>query len=205
MPTLTYLDHAATAAAHPAAVDAALRALVEPDQGAAKCLIESQKRRWGLSYGVLTSGATEANHLALERFDSERLILASPCLHPSLLAAVRLRAHDWLAVGADGCLDSQAGARQVAGAPPGTALVIDAVDGVSGAWHPWADLVCAAARAGLPVHLDASQIVGCDPLSTYPDFSLALSGHKAGWRAARSSRPGVRPGSASWTRRWKPI
>jgi cysteine desulfurase len=157
-----------------------MRTLLNPDPGACQRLIERHTTRWNLPFGVLTTGATQANHRALEQLPDNCFLLASPTLHPSLLTALRRRPHNWLAMAPDGSINPGTAEQQIAALEGPAALVLDAVDSVTGACHPWRRLVRAAGTAGQAVHLDASQLLTAEPLDVQGEVTLTLSGHKAG-------------------------
>jgi cysteine desulfurase len=118
---------------------------------------------------VFTSGATEANHMALlgaleqGRAQGRRRLLLSAVEHPGLMAlAARLRAQgqpvDLIPVDAQGRLDLRA-----AQALLGQDLALISVMGANnetGVLMPMAELAALAREAGCPLHVDATQLVG---------------------------------------------
>lgn len=138
---------------------------------------------------VFTSGATEANNLALKgvvraaRPSGRDHVVTTAVEHASVLACCRrLRAEgcglDVLPVEPDGRLDPER-LRRVLG--PRTALVsVMAANNEIGTLQPLAGIARLAAAHGVPVHADAAQAAGKVPLDV-PALGLSLvslSAHK---------------------------
>lgn len=179
-----YLDHNATTRPAPEVVEEMIESLQrvwanpssmhEPGQAARRALSDARARIAGFlgCQGhelVFTSGATEANHMALlgalERgraLGRPRLVL-SAVEHPALLAlAARLKAQghpvDLIPVNRHGELDLAA-AQALIG--PDVALVsVMGANNETGVLMPVAELAALAHAAGSWLHVDATQLVG---------------------------------------------
>ncbi|MGL4551396.1 MAG: cysteine desulfurase family protein [Gemmataceae bacterium] len=173
-----YLDHNATTPLLPAARDALIAALdafgnpasAHRDGRRARVALEDAREevaallRAHPDEVVFTSGATEANNLALHAAAGP--VALSPVEHPSVLGPLEgVQTHP-LPVSADGIVSLTI--------PPGTRLVVcQLANHETGAVHP----ICGV---GPPLHCDAVQAVGKVPV----DFAalgvttLALSAHK---------------------------
>jgi cysteine desulfurase len=181
---MIYLDHNATTPPLPEAVQAVLAALQqvwanpssahEPGQ-AAKRLLAGARAQVAQLLGcqpveiVFTSGATEANHLAVlgalarGRASGRPRLLLSAVEHAGLLAlAERLRGEgtpvDLIAVDAQGRLDL-AHAASLLG-PDVALLSVQAANNETGVCMPLAELAALARAHGVPFHCDATQAVG---------------------------------------------
>jgi cysteine desulfurase len=179
-----YLDHNATTAVAPEAVqemiDVLERVWANPSSThgpgqAARRLLADARARVAQFLGcqaaelVFTSGATEANHIAvlgaLARGKAEgrtRLVL-SAVEHPGLLAlAARLRSEgtpvDLIPVNAAGQLDLDA-ARALLG-PEVALLSVMGANNETGVLMPVRELAELARAQGVPFHVDATQLVG---------------------------------------------
>jgi len=130
---------------------------------------------------LFTSGATEANNLAVLGIAGTGHVIASPIEHPCIIEPLRhLQSRgniiDWLPVSRDGGAD-------IAGLmpQPETRLAcLMLVNHETGAVQPVADAV---ARLGkVPLHVDAAQAVGKRPVRFHElgAASLSASGHKFG-------------------------
>ncbi len=196
-----YADYAAGAPLRPAArrvLDDALASGAANASSAhwagarARALLESAREEVAAAIGarpleiVFTSGATEANNLALAGVAAaagRRSRLAVPATeHASVLRtaeALARREHDLcvLAVGADGRTDPAA----VAAAAPDL-LSVALVNAETGVVQACAALAAAARRSGARVHVDAAQAAAVLPLDVRGlDCDLmTLSGHKLG-------------------------
>ncbi len=137
---------------------------------------------------IFTSGATEANNLALWgvaralRARGDEIVVSS-IEHPSVLDPADALAADGaratrIPVGADGLVDPE---RVRAAVGPRTLLVsVMHANGEIGVIQPIAEVAAAARSAGALVHCDAAQSLGKVPLDVDAmgvDL-LALSGHK---------------------------
>ncbi|MHC4492089.1 MAG: cysteine desulfurase family protein [Planctomycetota bacterium] len=164
-------------ASSPHAEGRAARAAIDRARDQVAALIGAQPREI-----VFTSGATEANALALlgtvTALGCER-VLTSAVEHPSVLRtlkAVRDRLDLVVApVRADGCVPEDTEV------PPGTALVsIMRANNETGAIMPVKELAARARAAGAVVHTDAVQACGKIPVDV-DDLKvdlLTLSAHK---------------------------
>lgn len=182
MSDLVYLDHNATTQPCAEAVEEMLDSLQTvwanpssthaPGQAARRALADARTRVAAFlgcqgAELVFTSGATEANHMAvlgaLERDPARRRFVLSAVEHPGMLAlAARLKvqgvAVDLIPVDAQGRLNLAAA----------TALIRDDVALVSvmgannetGVLMPVAELAVLAHAAGSLLHVDATQLVG---------------------------------------------
>lgn len=170
----------------PHAAGARSLAIVEDARSALASLIGSMP-----SELIFTSGATEANNLAIigcaraarGRNDGRNRIVVSAIEHKSVLAtALALRGEGFAVeiapVDHQGRIDLRVLAELVDGE---TLLVsIGAANGEIGTLQPMAEIVCLARRAGALVHSDLAQMAGKVPVSV-SDLDLdyaSLSGHK---------------------------
>lgn len=179
-----YLDHNATTRPAPEVVQEMLDSLQrvwanpssthEPGQAARRALADARTRVAGLlgcqgAELVFTSGATEANHMAVlgalepGRAGKRRRLVLSAVEHPGLLAlAARLRAQghavDLIPVDADGRLDLAA-ARALIGDDVALVSVMGA-NNETGVLMPVAEVAALAHAAGCLLHVDATQLVG---------------------------------------------
>ena len=206
MRTWVYLDHNATTAPAPEAAQEMLDSLQkvwanpssmhEPGQAARRALADARTRISAFlgcqgAELVFTSGATEANHMAvlgaleLARGTGRRRLVLSAVEHPGLLAlAQRLAAGgvavDLIPVDSQGRLD-MAAARSLVGDDVALLSVMGA-NNETGACMPIAELAALAQGHGCPLHVDATQLAGKQPL----DFArcgaglMSLSAHKLG-------------------------
>ena len=182
-----YLDHAATtppAAEVLAAMSEVWASPTNPmsahaEGRAAHAKVEQARARvaalvgWPPSCVVFTSGATEANALALA--DASPLWWAAAVEHPS----VRAWTHVGLPVDAHGRV-LEGGLADAAGAgAPGVS--IQAANHETGVLQPLERLIPAARSLGLRVHVDACRAPGRLDPSVLRDADLVtLSGHKFG-------------------------
>lgn len=139
---------------------------------------------------VITSGATEADNLAIRGIalaaPRGRRLLAAPTEHPAVLEACRglVRLHGFqlelLPVDGAGLVNPRDVAEAV---DDGVALVAVALASSEvGTVQPMAEIVAAAHAAGAPVHCDAVQAVGQLPLDirALGLDSVSIAGHKIG-------------------------
>lgn len=179
-----YLDCNATTPPSAQAVQEMMDALTQvwanpssvhgPGQAARRLLADARARVAALvgcqpAELVFTSGATEANHIAVlgalargRALGRQRLVL-SAVEHPGLLAlAQRLRGEgtlvDLIPVGPDGQLDLDR-ARALIG-PDVALLSVMGANNETGVLMPLAELVQAARACEVPVHVDATQLLG---------------------------------------------
>lgn len=127
---------------------------------------------------VFTSGATEANALALAGLGraAGRRLVVSAAEHDSLDAPDALR----LPVSRDGLIDLAALERALADGPALVATHL--AQNETGVLQPIAAIAAIARRHGALLHVDAAQApgrIGCD-LAALGAHSLTLSAHKAG-------------------------
>ncbi len=188
-----YCDYNATAPVRPvaaAAVVAALDGLGNPSSvhgpGRAAWAVVEQARRAvaslaGTAAGevVFTSGATEANNLALRGFPERRAIV-STIEHDSVLAAAPDAVR--LPVLADGRIDLDALAAELAADARPALVSVMAANNETGVIQPVAEAVAIAHRHAALVHCDAVQAAGRLPLA-FDALALdlmSLSAHKLG-------------------------
>jgi cysteine desulfurase len=194
-----YLDHNATTPLHPAAWTAMQPLLSASLGNPASVHFAGRHARRQLEDAreqvahfldarpdevIFTSGATEANNLALFGLaGSDGHLLASPIEHPCVVGplqqlAQRGHALTWLPVNSAGQVAPTDLANHLR---PDTRLIsIIAANHETGTLQPLADLVTAA--LGIPVHTDAAQAVGKIPVRfrAWGLTALTASGHKFG-------------------------
>ncbi len=200
-----YLDYQATTPCDPRVVEAMLPFFTErfgnPHSvhhgygGQAEAAVETARAQVAALIGaepreiVFTSGATEANNLAIKgvaRFHRERRghLVCCTTEHKCVLEAVRRLEREGtrvtrLAVGADGLIDL---AELEAALTEETALVtIMAVNNEIGVIQPLAGIGALCRERGALFHSDAAQAVGKIPLdvAAMKIDLLSISGHKA--------------------------
>ncbi|KND49475.1 MAG: cysteine desulfurase [Parcubacteria bacterium C7867-008] len=144
---------------------------------------------------IFTSGATEANNLALSGFVQELRaknpaqklhLLYLPTAHSSIIETVKMLAHYGVEIEplklSEGSIDLQALTKQI---KPETALVtVDAVCGETGIQFDTRDVrrTLDAVRAGIVLHVDASQLprIGPFELTRLGADLLTLDAQKVG-------------------------
>jgi cysteine desulfurase len=198
-----YLDHNATTQPAPEAVAEMLDALQAgwanpssthaPGQAARRLLADARARVaafLGCQHAelVFTSGATEANHMALLgalKAGPRRRLVLSAVEHPGLLAlAAQLRtdgvAVDLIPVDAQGRLDVAA-ARALIGHDVALVSVMGA-NNETGVRMPIDDVAELAHAAGARLHVDATQLAGKAALSFAASGAdlMSVSAHKLG-------------------------
>ncbi|MCH8035909.1 MAG: IscS subfamily cysteine desulfurase [Proteobacteria bacterium] len=199
-----YLDYQATTPCDPRVVEAMLPFFTErfgnphsvhPDYGGqAEAAVETARAQVAALIGaepreiVFTSGATEANNLAIKgvaRFHRERRghLVSCTTEHKCVIEAVRRLEREGtrvtrLAVGADGLIDL---AELEAAVTEETALVtIMAVNNEIGVIQPLAEIGALCRARGALFHSDGAQAVGKIPLdvAAMKIDLLSISGHK---------------------------
>ncbi len=188
-----YLDANASEPIRPEAREAALGALscagnpasVHKNGRAARGLLEDAREtlaeRFGAQAGtvVFTSGATEANALALHALGAGRTIIISAVEHDSIRAA----APDALVLPVDGEGVADLAALGAILARSGPALVsLMLANNETGVLQPISEAAMLCRRHGALLHVDAVQAAGRCPvdLAALGAHSLALSSHKLG-------------------------
>lgn len=185
-----YLDYNATAPMAPEAIAAVSEAMalggnpssVHASGRAARATVETARRRIAALVGaptsavVFTSGASEANALALRGLASKR-VLVSSIEHDSVLNAVPAASR--VAVTGHGLLDLDALRADVA---PGDLVSVMMVNNETGVLQPIEEIAEIVKDADARLHVDAVQAAGRVPI----DFralgatGLSLSAHKIG-------------------------
>jgi cysteine desulfurase len=213
-----YLDHNASAPLRPEALEAVLPHLHSVGnsasvhtygQQAERAVRQAREQLASLidchpNELIFTSGATEANNLALHLASENTHIVTSAVEHPAVLeTATALRTasgvgrHLMLGVDAEGKLDLQALANVLEAGQVGlvSVMVANNETGVVFDLGPVAELTHAA---GALFHTDATQAVGRIPLSLrdLPADMLSLSAHKFG---------GLQGAGALFVRRGAPV
>ncbi|MEY2892250.1 MAG: hypothetical protein RJA98_2158 [Pseudomonadota bacterium] len=201
---MIYLDHNATTRPAPEAVQEMTDVLARvwanpssvhgPGQAARRLLADARARVAALigcqpAELVFTSGATEANHIAVMgalaqgRDTGRQRLVLSAVEHPGLLAlAAKLRSEgtpvDLIPVDAQGRLRMDA-ARALMG-PDVALLSVMGANNETGVLMPTAELAALAAEHGVPFHMDATQLVGKSALRfAHSGAALwSLSAHK---------------------------
>jgi cysteine desulfurase len=228
-----YLDHNATTPPAAEVVEAMARALrdrfgnpssVHAEGAAARAAVERAREAAAAlvaarpSEVVFTSGATEANHLALHgvaRGARGRHLVTTTIEHPSVDEPVEaLRAEGWrvtrVGVGQDGIVDPGA----VAEALEADTVLVSVIwaNNETGVVQPVEAIAERCRKRGIPLHLDATQAVGKIPVSLerVPADLLSASAHKwngpkgAGFLVVRRGReivPALRGGGQERGRR----
>lgn len=200
---MIYLDHHATTPPSQAVIDAMAETMAQtwanasskhgPGQAASRVLGGARAtvaRVLGCkpSEVVCTSGATEANHLAVRGLlaaapEGRRRVVFSVVEHAGHLKLARALADagvpvDALPVRADGRLDLDAATRLIG---PDVAVVsLMAANNETGARMPVAEVAALTAAAGARLHVDATQWIGKLPFA-FADWgadAVSLSAHK---------------------------
>lgn len=134
---------------------------------------------------VFTSGATEANAMALHSTGSfgglsiDRRLLVSAIEHDSVRASVSA---ETIPVLSDGRVDVDALGRLLASDPRPAIIAVMAVNNETGVIQPIADVSVVARRFGAILHCDATQAPGRLPVEDIAHHAdmIALSAHKIG-------------------------
>jgi cysteine desulfurase len=188
-----YLDANATEPIRPAAREATLAALaltgnpssVHADGRAARRILEDAREALANRFGarpadvVFTSGATEANALAVHALGAGRVVIVSAVEHDAVFAAApgaRI-----LPVNADGVADLAALETMLAVSGPALVCLMRA-NNETGVMQPVAEAAALCRRHDALLHVDAVQAAGRLDLSlaAIGAHSLALSSHKLG-------------------------
>lgn len=200
---MIYFDHNATTPPAPAVVAAMLPVFEQlwanpssqhgPGQGAKRALSAaraSTARVLGCKAQevVFTSGATEANHMAVRGLlaaagPGRRRVLFSAVEHAGHLRLARALAEAGVPVGflpvrGDGTLDTTAAASLIG---PDVALVsLMAANNETGVLMPVAEVAALAQAAGAALHVDATQFIGKLPFdfARFGADAVSLSAHK---------------------------
>lgn len=198
----TYLDHNATSPLRPDARAACVDALaagnpssVHAEGRRARALVETARCRVAallrvpVDAVVFTSGATEANNLALRPgalLDGrgrpvERLLFGATD-HVSVIAGHGFApgSAEPIPVDPAGRVDSDAVARLLAGSDRPTLVSVQAANNETGVIQPVAALARAAKAAGAALHVDAVQAVGRVMLDLDGVDAVSISSHKLG-------------------------
>ncbi len=137
---------------------------------------------------IFTSGATEANHMAVRGLlaaagPGRRRVVFSSVEHAGHLRLARALANagvqvDLIPVLSDGTLDLPAATALIG---PDVALVsLMAANNETGVLMPVAEVAALTHAAGAPLHVDATQFIGKQPFafSTWGADAVSLSAHK---------------------------
>ena len=190
---LVYLDYNATAPCRPAAAAALARALqaggnpssVHAAGRGARATLEAARRAVAALAGagpeevLFTSGATEADNLALRATGAERVVV-SAIEHDAVLAARPDR--ELAPVDAAGRLDLDALRDLLGPKAAGTLVSLMAVNNETGVIQPIEEAGEIVQAAGARLHVDAAQAAGRIDLASIwaaADY-LSLSAHKMG-------------------------
>lgn len=185
-----YLDHNASAPVRPEALAAATEAMacagnassVHGDGRRARALLEDARDRVAALAGaaprrvIFTSGATEANNLALA--GSGRRLLVSAVEHPSVLEAAAGGRR--IPVDGEGLIDLAALERLLREDEAPALVSVMAANNETGALQPLGEAIALARRAGALVHCDAVQAAGRSDGPWREADLISLSGHKLG-------------------------
>ena len=131
---------------------------------------------------VFTSGATEANALAIHALGGDRPILIGATEHDAIRAPAQATGRAvCIPVLRSGSIDLAALEQALATHPPALVCLM-AANNETGVIHPLAQIAALCARYGAALHVDAAQAIGrivIDPLGAGAT-SFAVSSHKMG-------------------------
>lgn len=191
-PAMIYLDHNATSPMLPSVLEVVRPWLGIPANPSsahaagqrAASAVETAREEVAELLGrpaagvVFTSGATEANHLALRGYASlgATHAAAAPLEHSCVLAA--LAATDMRVTSLE---VAQTGQVDLSSVPDDTdVLALIAAHNETGIVQPVAPAIAMSHRCGFHLHIDATQCVGRVPVDLSAAGSVALSSHKLG-------------------------
>lgn len=157
-------------------------------------IVEDSRERVARSLGVVpqritfTSGATESNAAAIGHWarhsPGRKVVVASPIEHPSVLEPLKALARRgyeirWAPVASHGVVET-GWIEGVLDDSVAFAACMSA-NNETGALQPWREWTRICAERGIPLHVDATQSWGREPLDAGEVVgSVALSGHKIG-------------------------
>lgn len=191
-----YLDWNATAPPHPEVVDAMRDAAnlawgnpssTHTSGRRARAVVEQARETVAALSGadprdvIFTSGATEANNLALR---AATVLVTSRLEHPSVVrVAEALEAEGrrvvWLAVRETGRIEPDDVRAAVEGLSPGFVVALMAANHETGAIQPVFEVAALVESRGGRLHVDAAQAAGkLDPSSWRTGSTLSLAAHK---------------------------
>jgi cysteine desulfurase len=190
---MVYLDANASEPLRPAARDAALAAMaaggnpssVHQTGRAARRILEFSRESLAAGFSaraqdvIFTSGATEANALAIHALGYGRPVLFGATEHDAVRAAIPGGVQ--IPVTADGLIDPVAFEALLA-SHPGALVCLMAANNETGVLHDIAGAVKICAAYGALLHVDAAQAAGRRRAYWLGmgAASVAISGHKAG-------------------------
>ena len=186
-----YLDHNATSPLIPAAREAMLTALDSANTASAHAagqsasmLVDAARMKVARLLGrdprqiTFTSGATEANATILRGLQTPTrpLVLTSAVEHPSVLG----HATHTIPVDERGVIELDTLRQMIASLADELAVIsVMAANNETGVLQPVDAVAQLAQEAGVPLHCDATQLIGRLPVQL-PDCWLTLSAHKFG-------------------------
>ena len=168
---ISALDTANTASAHAAGQSASM--VVDAARMKVARLLGRHPRQV-----TFTSGATEANATVLRGLQTPArpLVLSSAVEHPSVLE----HATHTVPVDGRGVIDLDVLQQMVSALSNELAVIsVMAANNETGVLQPMEDIAQIARGAGIPLHCDATQLIGRLPVAL-PDCWLTLSAHKFG-------------------------
>ncbi len=220
-----YLDWNATAPPLAEVIDACTAAMrgawanpqsVHGDGRAARAYVEDARKCVGELLGrdprdvIFTSGATEANNIALRSaFDTctpahPGVLVTSVIEHPSVVRVAEALAAEgrarvcWLPVHEDGTLDTReldVYCTQASAQKTPWLVAVSVVNHETGVIHPVSEIAARVRAQGGRMHLDATQAVGKVAFDVHAGDTVAMAAHKMRGPkgiGALVFRPGVR-------------